>query len=232
QGSGLGLAITKSIVKLMNGSISVKSKKGKGSTFRIELNNVEVSAKMVGESEDRQFNLEELKFAPAKVLITDDIDYNRDVLAAYLEPFNFELYFAENGKIAIKQAKKHKPDLILMDMRMPVMDGYKASKKLKREDWSKDIPIIVVTASAMEQDKETIKQQCDGYLTKPLTQFSLIKKKKKFLTFTEEKEAIAKKDISTGKIVSPPLSDLKELYEMALDGYLDKITEYLDALEQ
>ncbi len=119
-----------------------------------------------------------------------------------------------------------------MDMRMPEMNGYDASKKLKCEDWSKDIPIIAVTASAMEQDRETIKQQCDGYLTKPLTQSTLIKEMQKFLTFTEEKEAIDKKDISTGKIVSPPLSDLKELYEMALDGYLDKITEYLDKLEQ
>ncbi len=146
--------------------------------------------------------------------------------------FNFEIYFAENGKIALEQVQEHKPDLILMDMRMPEMDGYEASKKLKSEDWGKEIPIIAVTASAMAQDRETIEQQCEGYLTKPLSQFTLIKELQKFLKYTEEKKAIDKADVSTEKIVSPPLSDLKELYELALDGYLDKITEYLDQLEQ
>ncbi len=233
QGTGLGLAITKSIVKLMNGVIAVKSEKGKGSTFRIELKDVEVTAKQVGEmAEEREFSPYELKFTPAKVLITDDIDYNRDVLAAYLEPFNFELYFAENGKIAIEQAKKYKPDLILMDMRMPEMNGYEASKWLKDEDWGKDIPIIAVTASVIAQDRKTIEQYCEGYLTKPLGQFTLIKEMQKFMKYTEEKKTVEKKDIRTEKIIPPPLSDLKELYELALDGNMDGITQYLDELEQ
>ncbi len=119
-----------------------------------------------------------------------------------------------------------------MDMRMPEMDGYEASKKLKSEEWGKDIPIIAVTASAMTEDRETIKQHCEGYLTKPLSQFTLIKEMQKFLKYTEEKKAVAKSDVCTEKIIPPALPELKELYELALDGYLDKITEYLDELEQ
>ncbi len=121
------------------------------------------------------------------MLITDDIEYNRDLFAAYLGPFNFEIYFAENGKIALEQVQEHKPDLILMDIRMPEMDGYEASKRLKEENWGKDIPIIAVTASGMAQEKEAINLQFDGYLAKPLSQFTLINEMKKFLKFTEKK---------------------------------------------
>ncbi len=188
QGTGLGLAIIQSIVKLMKGSISVKSEKGKGSTFRIELTDVEVTIKKVDKTEEeREFNPNELKFAPAKLLIADDIEYNRDLFAAYLSPFNFEIYFAENGKVAFEQAQEHRPDLILMDIRMPEMDGYEASKRLKEENWGKDIPIIAVTASGMAQEKEAINLQFDGYLAKPLSQFTLINEMKKFLKFTEKK---------------------------------------------
>ncbi len=115
---------------------------------------------------------------------------------------------------------------------MPEMDGYEASKKLKSEDWGRDIPIIAVTASAMVQDRETLKQHCEGYLSKPLAQFTLIKEMQKFLKYTEEKKTVEKKDISTEKIVPPVLSDLKELYELGLDGNMDRIIEYLDQLDQ
>ncbi|MCP4272354.1 MAG: tetratricopeptide repeat protein [Gammaproteobacteria bacterium] len=182
KGTGLGLAITKRIVKLMDGSISVASEEGKGTAFRIELKGVEVTIKET--EEEWGFDPNELEFAPAKVLITDDIEYNRDLIAAYLSPFNFEIYFAENGKVAFEQAQEHRPDLILMDIRMPEMDGYEASKRLKDEDWGKDIPIIAVTASGMVQDKEAILLQFDGYLAKPLSQFMLINEINKFLEST------------------------------------------------
>ncbi|MCP4291052.1 MAG: response regulator, partial [bacterium] len=182
KGTGLGLAITKRIVKLMGGSISVVSDEGKGAAFRIELKDVEITAKET--EEERGFDPKELEFVPAKVLITDDIEFNRDLIAAYLSPFNFELLFAENGKIAFEQARKHRPDLVLMDIRMPVMDGYEALKMLKKEDWGKDIPIIAVSASVMVQDKEAINLQFDGHLAKPLDQFILINEIKKFLEYS------------------------------------------------
>ncbi len=155
---------------------------GAGSTFHFELKDFEVIKIRVGEmEEDKKFYPGEIKFAPAKVLIVDDIDYNRDLLSAYLDPFSFKLYFAANGKTAIEQAQKYHPDLILMDMKMPEMDGYEASKQLKNEDWGKDIPIIAITASELVQNKETIKKYCEGFLSKPLGQFSLITEMQKFL---------------------------------------------------
>ncbi len=188
KGTGLGLAITKRIVELMDGSISVESEEGKGAAFRIELKRVEVTTKET--EKERGFDPNELEFAPARVLIADDIEYNRDLIAAYLRPYNFEICFAENGKVAIEQAREHAPDLILMDLRMPEMDGYEASKRLKEESWGKGIPIIAVTASGMVQDRESISQQFDGYLAKPLSQFMLINEINKFLKATRNDPAV------------------------------------------
>ncbi len=188
KGTGLGLAITKRIVKLMDGSISVESEEGKGAAFRIELKGVEVTTKETGE--ERSFDPKELEFAPAKVLIADDIEYNRDLIAAYLSPFNFEICFAENGKVAFEQAQEHRPDLILMDIRMPEMDGYESSKRLKEEEWGKDIPIIAVSASGTAQEKEAINLLFDGYLPKPLSQFVLINEIHKFLEYTRSNAVV------------------------------------------
>ncbi len=82
--------------------------------------------------ENQKSSPEEITFAQAKVLIADDIDLNRMMMKAYLEPFNFELYFAVSGKEAIEQAQKYHPNL-MMDMRMPELNGYEASKRLKSE---------------------------------------------------------------------------------------------------
>jgi signal transduction histidine kinase/streptogramin lyase/CheY-like chemotaxis protein len=231
-GTGLGLAITKNIIKMMNGNITVKSKPGHGSTFRIELKDVEVTVKMVGETKnDQDVDPDLIKFFPAKVLIVDDIDYNRDVLTAYLDLFNLTLYFAETGKVAIEQAQKYQPDLILMDMKMPVMDGYEASKLLKSGDSTGGIPIIAVTASALVQDEEKIRQHCDAYLSKPVSQFELVKEMKKFLKYTEEEKTIPEVEVGTEMAV-PAEVELKKLYEVALDGNMDGITAYLDKLER
>ncbi len=229
-GTGLGLAISKNILKVMNGDISVKSVEGQGSTFRIELRDVEVTVKKVKKLKDGlEFKANELTFAPAKVLIVDDIAYNRDVLAAYLTPFNFELYFAENGRIGIEKAQRNRPDLILMDMRMPEMDGYEATKYLKSDDYGDCPPVIAVTASAFRQDKKSIKLICDGYLRKPLDQFTLINEMKKHLKYSEEKISVSQED-KVKEIVVPSQGKLKELYELALDGNMDRITSYLDEM--
>lgn len=184
-GTGLGLAITRRLVEMMNGDISVTSEPGKGSTFSITLYDVKTSA-----ADARQMVRSNslipgsIRFEPAKIMITDDIEANRNLLTAMLDDWEFDFIYAENGRKAVEQAKHHHPDLILLDMRMPVMSGRRASELIKTDPELKEIPIIAVTASAMKHDEEMRSKHCDGYLHKPLRKVVLLHEIMRFLPYS------------------------------------------------
>ncbi|MHA2277966.1 MAG: ATP-binding protein, partial [Candidatus Kariarchaeaceae archaeon] len=184
-GTGLGLAITKRIAEAMGGSLTLESVVGRGSTFIVEIKEVEVATvSELDTNQDEIFDLNAINFEPARVLIVDDIDYNRDLLKSYLEGYGFELNEASNGMVAIVNIRKHEPNLILLDMKMPVMDGYEVSEILKNDEHLKDIPIVAVTALALKPDEERISKICDGYLSKPVKKGELIKEIMKYLPHT------------------------------------------------
>ncbi|MFC1467333.1 response regulator [Verrucomicrobiota bacterium] len=186
SGTGLGLAITRRLVEMMNGEISVESEFGKGSTFVVTLHGVKIAAADPANIQNTQ--LQKIKFEPATILIADDIDYNLEILSIFLENQNFRFLYAKNGEEAITQARDHQPDLILLDMKMPVMSGYEVSQKLKADDQLKTIPIIAVTASALKQDEEKISHMCDGYLRKPVSANDLIPELQRFLPYKIRQE--------------------------------------------
>jgi len=104
-----------------------------------------------------------------KILVVDDDEMNRDMLSRRLERKGFEVSLAVNGKEAVESAQANPPDLILMDLSMPVLDGYEATKILKAGDGTKAIPIIGLSAHAMVGDREKALQAgCDDYDTKPV----------------------------------------------------------------
>jgi PAS domain S-box-containing protein len=172
-GTGLGLAITKRLVEMMNGSISVKSEVGVGSIFEITLREVELS---VTESvchlarEDEAFDLKHWSFEKALILVVDDIESNRSLIKECLSEVNLEIIEAINGQEALFLSEKYQPNLILMDLRMPVMDGYEATKYLKKNKQTSDIPIIALTASVKVDFHSNLKAEFgfDGYLSKPV----------------------------------------------------------------
>ena len=88
--------------------------------------------------------------AKKKILVVDDNEDNREILVFRLQQLGFEVLVASNGKEAIETASQAKPDVILMDLRMPVMDGWEATRALRQTAWGKDLPVVAVTAHAME----------------------------------------------------------------------------------
>jgi CheY-like chemotaxis protein len=116
-----------------------------------------------------------------KILVVDDTEWNRDLMVQLLED-EYTVLQAVDGEDGVKKTEEEKPDLILMDLGMPVMDGWEATRKIKANDALKHIPIIAVTSHAMVGDEiEARKAGCDDYLSKPVDDEALLKKIKKFL---------------------------------------------------
>ena len=119
--------------------------------------------------------------AQKKILIVDDTDFNRDLIVQLLQD-EYELLEAVDGEEAVKKAEQEKPDLILMDLGMPVMDGWEATRRIKANGELKQIPVIAVTSHAMVGDEVAAREAgCDDYLAKPIDEDELLRKIKKFL---------------------------------------------------
>jgi CheY-like chemotaxis protein len=116
-----------------------------------------------------------------KILIVEDNQFNLDVLVQLLED-DYRLATAENGAVGIEMAAQERPDLILMDMSLPVMDGWEATRRIKADDGLKHIPVIALTAHAMSGDEQkALAVGCDGYLAKPLDEDLLFETLDQFL---------------------------------------------------
>ena len=137
-GSGLGLSITKKLVEMMGGTISVTSKLGVGSIFRIYIQELEISS-LAHNGKEHDLEISNIKFDPARILLVEDIESNRKVVTGFLERFHFTIMEAQNGRIALELLATNSFDLILMDMQMPELDGKSTSLLLKRHPKYKDI---------------------------------------------------------------------------------------------
>lgn len=173
-GTGLGLTITKRLVEMMGGSISLDSSEGVGTIFTVRLENVAV-ASTIPVSVQQPSKKSDTVFKNARILIVDDIAVNRQLIKEFLMDSELEFFEAENGIEAYEKAKYYKPDIILLDMKMPVMDGYATAEKLKNDLSTQNIPIIALTASAMKGDEERIRNiGCASYIAKPVAKHRLI----------------------------------------------------------
>ncbi|MCP4217400.1 MAG: response regulator [bacterium] len=176
DGTGLGLTICKRLLKVMGGEITVKSAPGKGSVFRVIIKNVPVAAYNTIDTVTKDtFELENTTFEEATILVVDDIASNREVMREMLPKMGLKVIVSENGKIALELLEKIRPDLIFMDIKMPVMDGIEATRKIKANPDTQSIPVVALTTSSSQDTKsDVLARGFDAFVRKPFSVGELI----------------------------------------------------------
>ncbi|MEH2307777.1 ATP-binding protein [Nostoc sp.] len=239
EGTGLGLAISQKIVLLMGGQIQVQSEFGKGSTFWFEAN--------LSESKDwakvsrvvEQGTIIGYQGQRRTILIADDKWENRSVIVNLLEPVGFTVVEASNGQEAWVQSLAQKPDMIITDLVMPILDGFELISRLRQSGSFKEIPVIASSASVFAVDQhKSIDVGADAFLPKPVEAENLLEMLRQFLQlewiFDAKVEAIKKssKDGSNqqNEMIHPSKDVLQELLELSQDGDIQNILELAEKL--
>ena len=221
-GTGLGLSISKRLSEMMDGNIKAESENENGATFTVNLFNVDISS-LDSDTTNSTIDVSKtIQFKKAKVLVVDDIEDNRELIVKNFENTEIDILTAKDGIEAINIHKENNPDLILMDIRMPNMDGYEAASKIKE---SSNTPIIALTASVMQNEHDKLKREnFDGYLRKPVLKSELFNELSQFLEYEiiEDDEVISKKftlsekaKLNMGTILNLISNDVMPLYNKA-----------------
>ena len=230
-GTGLGLSISRQLVRLMGGEIQMESTLGKGSCFSFDIPVLPVDSARI----DAQTMGQVIAYEGARrqVLVVDDTDASRHVLADTLASLGFEVSQASNGQDALAAARATRPDLMLMDIRMPVMDGLEAMRRMQQSADLHGIPVIAVSAGVTEEEKAgCIATGARAFLMKPIEHAPLLDEVGKVLGLTWIRE--------TPQPPPPPASDTVEnfvvpdpammasLRTMAVTGNMRAVREKAD----
>jgi CheY-like chemotaxis protein len=241
-GTGLGLAISRRFVEMLGGALTVTSREGQGSCFRFEalLTPAEGGEKKTIPASRRVVGLEP-GAGPCRILAVDDMPDNRALLLALLEPIGFEVQEAENGVEALEAFEKWSPQAVLMDMRMPVMDGYEATRRIKATEAGRAIPIIAVTASAFEDSRaQVIAAGVDGLLIKPFRPEALFEALEKSLglryVYLDETAGAPvdapAKPLTVESLAALPQELVSAMRQVVAEGDMARMRELIDQVEK
>lgn len=242
EGTGLGLTISRQFIRLMGGDIQVNSILGAGSTFSFE---IQVTLAKSSEVSPLLTNRRVLKIAPNqityRILVVDDRSENRDIIAQLLGSIGLEVRTANNGLEAIATWENWQPHLIWMDMRMPIMDGYEATRQIRRKaNHNSAFPkIIALTASAFEEQRTTILTAgCDDLVSKPFREQVIFDKLTehigvRFIYAEESDNQNPEETVGSGKNLKPsdlsvmPTEWIAEMHQASLEVDGEKITQLI-----
>lgn len=236
SGTGLGLTISRQIVRLLGGDIQVESTVNKGSVFWFDL-----KLKVISQAEEREktrsHTIIGYKGNRKNILVVEDNEESRAFLVDLLSSLNFKVIEAVNGREGVDLAIKNKPDLILMDLKMPVMDGLEAILEIKKFKKLNHIKIVMVSSSASEQkQKESLASGADDFIAKPVQVDELFKKMafnlKLEWEYTKKSKPALKRKTEEEKIVYPSKEALKKLYDYALQYEYQELEEQIKIIKK
>jgi CheY-like chemotaxis protein len=234
-GTGLGLAISQQLVRLMGGDIRIESRLGQGSRFWFELDLPIAHALPPADTVGQRRNITGYAGPRRRVLVADDVAGNRAVMVDFLTPLGFEVIEADNGEAVLERAAAIAPDLIVMDSVMPVMDGGEATRRLRLRPEQRDVPIVVVSASATAADQQhSLADGADAFLPKPVDLNRLLLEIGALLNLAwlrEPQGAAATAADASPALVVPPADEIEVLYQLAKLGNMQRIRLHADQLQ-
>ncbi len=238
-GTGLGLAISREYVRKMGGDITASSQLGKGSIFKFSIKVRPADSSSVPAKKEAR-SIKSLKPGQKKykVLIADDVDSNREIIVRMLEDVGFLTQQADNGQKVVELFKKEQPDIIFMDIQMPVMDGYEAIRRIRESEGGDAVFIVAATASVFEEERQkVIASGADDFLRKPLQESELFEKIRLLLKaeyiYSEEEIGTNSSPVpssanDTPKALSALPEELRDkLHKAVLDGDYSLIIELI-----
>ncbi|NET35518.1 MAG: response regulator [Cyanothece sp. SIO1E1] len=243
EGTGLGLAISHKIVNMMNSQIEIKSQLGKGSAFSFTVDLPLAADWKYAATTHAGKSIVGYQGPPKTILIVDDRWENRSVLVNLLEVLGFHLLEAQNGQEGLAQVLEQRPDLIITDLSMPVMDGYQLLSELRHSETLKATPVIVSSASVYEIDQQkSLEAGGDDFLAKPVQAEALFQLLEKYLALRWEYEHTSLLTTSSepptaatdapSEMVAPASAELENLLDLARRGRLKQLRQAADSIRQ
>ena len=229
EGTGIGLTIVKRLTELMGGSLTVESKVGQGTVFHLRFANVPVSGRLpVGDHAEPGGAVDFNDFAPATLLVVDDNPTNRAYMAGIFEKTHHQVHFANNGREALACLEKAKPDVVLLDIRMPVMDGRTTLAEIRKQASLVSLPVIAVTASSKAGEEMELQSQFSGYIRKPFSRQTLFVALAQFLQRASPGNGLEGQNLGqTLKSIPIPSPDqAAQWQELALELRRQEATEW------
>lgn len=228
-GTGLGLTITQRLAEMMGGRIDLESERGKGSTFTIFLPVVRRLQGNRPATEEAVTPAARIRFRPATILAVDDVPSNLDLIVSLFLGQPIRVITARDGREGLMKAQALKPDLILMDIRMPEMDGYEATRKIRETEALRDVPVIAWTASILGD--ETLPKDFNALLFKPIHQDKVFQVVARFLPHVEQVELEIPKQEEAPEITTEDMALLRQHAGALEERFGNKVRSLIEGLE-